>query len=109
MELVDQQDFPDLYDVYNQNRRHWGKFGKPDSICNSNSIYFKQEIISKKLFILVYTNPDFIHNSVATKEFNKSSYRPYPINEEAYFKLKDLNYNKKCDDIYKPNDLNKPL
>ena len=39
-------------------------------------------------------NPDFIHNSVATKEFNKFSYRPYPINEEAYFKLKDLNYNK---------------
>ena len=58
MELVDQQDFPDLYDVYNENRGKFGKplgkFGKPDSICNSNSIYFKQEIISKKLFNLMY-------------------------------------------------------
>ena len=40
-------------------------------------------------------NSDYIQNSVATKEFNKFSYRPYPLNEESYFKLKDLNYHKK--------------
>ena len=50
----------------------------------------------------IYMNPDFIHNSVATKELNKFSYRPYPLNEEPYDKLKSLNYNKKWDDIYKP-------
>ena len=28
-----------------------------------------------------------------------------PTNEEPYFELKSLNYNKKWDNIYKPNDL----
>ena len=54
-------------------------------------------------------NPDYIFNSVAEKTLNKFSYRPYPINEEPYFKLKDLNYNKKWDNIYKPYDLKKDL
>ena len=43
---VDQQDFPvrDLYDVYNENLRHWGKFGKPDSIYKGiQTIYHFQE------------------------------------------------------------------
>ena len=50
---VDQQDFPvrDLYDVYNENLSHWGKFGKPDSIYKGIQ---KQYIISKKLFNLMY-------------------------------------------------------
>ena len=39
-------------------------------------------------------NPDYIHNSVATKELNKFSYRIFPTNEEPYFELKSLNYNK---------------
>ena len=47
-------------------------------------------------------NPDFIHNSVSTKQLNEFSYRPYPLNEEPYNKLKSLNYHKKWDDIYKP-------
>ena len=53
-------------------------------------------------------NSDYIYNSVATKELNKFSYRPYPLNEEPYDKLKSLNYNKKWDKIFKPDDLNKP-
>ena len=43
---VDQQDYPvrDLYDVYNENLRHWGKFGKPDSIYKGiQTIYHFQE------------------------------------------------------------------
>ena len=55
-------------------------------------------------------NPDFIFNSVADKTLNKFAYRPYPLNEGPYKKLKSLNYNKKWDNIYKPNpikDLNK--
>ena len=54
-------------------------------------------------------NPDYIRNSVATRQLNEFAFRPYPLNEEPYFKLKSLNYNKKWDEIYKPNDLNKPL
>ena len=54
-------------------------------------------------------NPDYIKNSVATRQLNKFSYRPYPTNEESYFNLKDLNYHKKWDKVFKPNDLNKPL
>ncbi len=48
-------------------------------------------------------NPDYINNSPADRTLNKFSYRPYPLNEEPYFKLKSLNYNKKWDNIYKPN------
>ena len=43
---VDQQEYParDLYDVYNENLRHWGKFGKPDSIYKGiQTIYHFQE------------------------------------------------------------------
>ena len=43
---VDQQDFPskDIYDIYNENLRHWGKFGKPDTIYKGiQSIYHFQE------------------------------------------------------------------
>ena len=43
---VDQQDFPtkDIYDIYNENLRHWGKFGKPDCIYKGiQSIYHFQE------------------------------------------------------------------
>ena len=43
---VDQQDFPvkDIYDIYNENLRHWGKFGKPDSIYKGiQTIYHFQE------------------------------------------------------------------
>ena len=43
---VDQQDFPvrDLYDVHNENLRHWNKFGKPDSIYKGiQTIYHFQE------------------------------------------------------------------
>ena len=47
-------------------------------------------------------NSDYIYNSVATKALNKFSYRPYPLNEEPYFKLKSLNYHKEWDNIYKP-------
>ena len=47
-------------------------------------------------------NPDYIRNSVATRQLNEFAFRPYPLNEEPYFKLKSLNYNKKWDDIYKP-------
>jgi hypothetical protein len=54
-------------------------------------------------------NSDYIFNSVATKELNKFSYRPYPLNEEPYNKLKSLNYHKKWDEIFKPNDYKKPL
>ena len=39
-------------------------------------------------------NPDYIYNSVADRTLNKFSYRPYPLNEEPYFELKFLNYNK---------------
>ena len=47
-------------------------------------------------------NSDYIYNSVATKALNKFSYRPYPLNEEPYFKLKSLNFHKEWDNIYKP-------
>ena len=40
-------------------------------------------------------NPDYIYNSVADKTLNKFAYRPYPLNEEPYEKLKSLNYHKK--------------
>ena len=50
-------------------------------------------------------NPDYIYNSVADKTLNKFSYRPYPLNEEPYEKLKGLNYHKKWDNIYKPNPI----
>jgi hypothetical protein len=43
---VDQQEYParDLYDMYNENLRHWGKFGKPDSIYKGiQTIYHFQE------------------------------------------------------------------
>jgi len=50
-------------------------------------------------------NPDFIHNSVATKQLNKFSYRPYPINEEPYFKLKDINYYKKWNKVIVPEPI----
>ena len=43
---VDQQDYPvkDIYDIYNENLRHWGKFGKPDTIYKGiQSIYHFQE------------------------------------------------------------------
>ena len=50
-------------------------------------------------------NPDYIYNSVADKTPNKFSYRPYPLNEDSYMKLKSLNYNKKWDEIYKPNEI----
>jgi hypothetical protein len=48
-------------------------------------------------------NPDYTRNKVADNTLNKFSYRPYPLNEESYFKLKSLNYHKKWDNIYKPN------
>ena len=54
-------------------------------------------------------NPDYIKNSVATKQLNKFSYRPFPVNQESYFELKSLNYNKTWDKVFKPDDLNKPL
>ena len=54
-------------------------------------------------------NSNYIQHSVATKELNKFSYRPYPLNEEPYFKLRDLNYNKKWDKIFQPYDLKKDL
>jgi len=54
-------------------------------------------------------NSDYIQNSVATKELNKFSYRPYPLNEEPYFKLKDLNYHKKWDKVFEPYDFKQPL
>ena len=50
-------------------------------------------------------NPDYIFNSVADNTLNKFSFRPYPLNEEPYMKLKTLNYNKKWDNIYKPNPI----
>jgi hypothetical protein len=43
---VDQQDFPtkDIYDIYNENLRHWGKFGKADTIYKGiQTIYHFQE------------------------------------------------------------------
>ena len=50
-------------------------------------------------------NPDYIFNSVATKTLNEFAFRPYPLNEEPYNKLKSLNYHKKWDNIYKPNEI----
>ena len=43
---VDQQEYPsrDIYDIYNENLRHWGKFGKTDSIYKGmQTIYHFQE------------------------------------------------------------------
>jgi len=43
---VDQQDYQvkDIYELYNENLRHWGKFGKPDCIYKGiQSIYHFQE------------------------------------------------------------------
>jgi hypothetical protein len=43
---VDQQEYPtkNLYDVYNENLRHWDKFGKPEDIYKGiQSIYHFQE------------------------------------------------------------------
>ena len=33
-------------------------------------------------------NPDYIFNSVATKQLNEFAFRPYPLNVEPYEKLK---------------------
>ena len=33
-------------------------------------------------------NPDYIFNSVATKKLNEFAFRPYPLNEDSYMKLK---------------------
>ena len=49
---VDQQEYPvrDLYDMYNENLRHWDKFGKPDSFYRGmQTIYHFQET-----FLLIY-------------------------------------------------------
>ena len=54
-------------------------------------------------------NPDYIFNSPATRQLNEFAFRPIALNKEPYFELKSLNYNKKWDKIYKPEDLNKPL
>ena len=54
-------------------------------------------------------NPDYIFNSPATKQLNEFAFRPIALNKEPYFELKSLNYNKKWDKIFKPDDLNKPL
>lgn len=54
-------------------------------------------------------NPDYIKNSVASRQLNEFAFRPCHLNKESYFDLKSLNYHKKWDKIYKPNDLNKPL
>ena len=43
---VDQQDYPskDIYEIYNENLRHWNKFGKTDSIDKGiQTIYHFQE------------------------------------------------------------------
>jgi hypothetical protein len=43
---VDQQDYPtkDIYEIYNENLRHWGKFGKPENIYKGiQTIYHFQE------------------------------------------------------------------
>ena len=45
-QLIVQQDYPskDVYEIYNENLRHWGKFGKTDSIYKGiQSIYHFQE------------------------------------------------------------------
>ena len=54
-------------------------------------------------------NPDYIFNSPATKQLNEFAFRPIALNKEPYFELKSLNYHKKWDKIFKPDDLNKPL
>jgi hypothetical protein len=54
-------------------------------------------------------NPDYILNNVVDKTHNNFSYRPIELNKESYYNLKSLNYHKKWDKVYKPNDLNKPL
>ena len=54
-------------------------------------------------------NPDYIKNSVASRQLNEFAFRPCHLNKEAYFDLKSLNYNKTWDKVFKPDDLNKPL
>jgi hypothetical protein len=54
-------------------------------------------------------NPDYILNNVPDKDSRNFSYRSMAVNKEAYSELKSLNYHKKWDKIYKPEDLNKPL
>ena len=50
-------------------------------------------------------NPDYIFNSVKDNTLNKFAFRPFASNVEPYEKLKSLNYKKKWDDIYKPNEI----
>ena len=50
-------------------------------------------------------NPDYIFNSVKDNTLNKFAFRPFASNIEPYEKLKSLNYKKKWDDIYKPNEI----
>ena len=54
-------------------------------------------------------NPDYILNNVPDKDSRIFPYRSMTVNKDAYLELKSLNYYKKWDKIYKPDDLNKPL
>ena len=56
---VDQQEYPvkNLYDVYNENLRHWDKFGKPEDIYKGiQTIYHFQETFYTD--ILTLETPD---------------------------------------------------
>ena len=62
---VDQQDYPvkDIYEIYNENLRHWNKFGKPDSFYKGiQTIYHFQETFFTDVLSLEI--PDQYNDSV---------------------------------------------
>jgi hypothetical protein len=69
---VDQQEYParDLYDIYNENLRHWEKFGKDASIYKGiQTIYHFQETFYTD--VLSFETPD---------QYNDSMYKVSGIN-----------------------------
>ena len=69
---VDQQEYParDLYDIYNDNLRHWEKFGKADNIYKGiQTIYHFQETFYTD--VLSFETPD---------QYNDSMFRVSGIN-----------------------------
>ena len=54
-------------------------------------------------------NPDFIQNSIITRELNPLSYRGFQNNSNVYYDLKTIQYHKKYDPVFEPFNLSVPL
>ena len=54
-------------------------------------------------------NPDYIQNSIITRDLNPFVFRPLSTNFECYTDLKVLGYHKRYDKVFNPFNLNVPI